>query len=218
MGRCGEDAIGFNKEISSTRALREKHVEEARERADNLDSGAENVRKACLSFPSKTAIGLDQHEFKDTALLPDNTLDSLGEIVRQCLVKLAIPTPSLLQLLVLLGKKHGGSRTIAILHTTYRLTMRLVSVHISQWDVKFAGKWDSALKGNSALRGHVARAAGIELAHSEGQYVIHFLWGKFDDSMKAHLLIPQLVARGHPLEILVWVLFDTQIADMSSCW
>ena len=50
--------------------------------------------------------------------------------------------------------------------------MRVVSAHISQWDVKFAGKWDSALKGNSALRAHVARAAGIELAHSEGQLKI----------------------------------------------
>ena len=52
---------------------------------------------------------------------------------------------------------------------------------------------------------HVARAAGIELAHSEGQYVIHFPWGvrKFCDSIKAHLLIPQLVARGDPLETLV---------------
>ena len=54
--------------------------------------------------------------------------------------------------------------------------MRLVSAHISQWDAKFAGKWDSALKCNSALRAHVARAVGIELAHIEGQYVIHFLW------------------------------------------
>ena len=53
--------------------------------------------------------------------------------------------------------------------------MRLVSAHISQWNVKFAGKWDSVLKGNSALRAHVARAAGTELAHNEGQHVIHFL-------------------------------------------
>ena len=46
---------------------------------------------------------------------------------------------------------------------------------------------------------------GIELAHSDGQFVIHFLWDmrKFYDSIKAHLLIPQLVARGYPLEILV---------------
>ena len=34
--------------------------------------------------------------------------------------------------------------------------------------------------------------------------MIHFLWDmrKFHDSIKAHLLIPQLVARGYPLEIL----------------
>ena len=103
--RSGEDAICFNKEISSTRALREKHVEEAREWAGNLDVRAEKVRKACLSFPSKMSIGLDQHAFKDIALLPDNALDCLGEIVRQCIVKLARPSQSLLQLLVLSGKK-----------------------------------------------------------------------------------------------------------------
>ena len=194
-----------DQETSSIRDLRVKHVAEAHEWARNLDLSATSIRKACLSFPSKTAIGLDQHAFRDIALLPDNALGSLGEIIRQCFVKLAIPTQSLLQLLVLLGKKNGGSRTIAILHTTYRLTMRLVSAHISQWDVNFAGKWDSALNGNSALGAHVARAMGIELAHSEGQFVIHFLWDmrKFYDSIKAHLLIPQLVARGYPLEILV---------------
>ena len=100
----------------------------------------------------------------------------------------------------LLGQENGRNRTIAILHTTYRLTMRLVvSAHISQWVVKFASMWDSAPKVcNSALRAHVARAVRIELSHSEGQNVIHFLLDmqKFYDSIKAHLLVPQLVARG----------------------
>ena len=182
-----------------------KNVAEASVWASSLGLRAVDIRKACLPFPSKTAIGLHQHAFTDIANLTDNALDSLGEIIRQCFAKVAIPTQSLLQLLVLLGKINGGSRTIAILHTTYRLTMRLVSSHISQWDVEFAGKWDFALKGNSALRARVARAVGIELAHSEGQYVIHSLWDmrKLYDSIKAHLLIPQLVARGYPLEILV---------------
>ena len=35
------------------------------------------------------------------------------------------------------------------------------------------------------------------------------MW-KFDDSIKVHLLIPQLVARGHPLEIFGFALVDTQ--------
>ena len=62
---CGEDSFGFNKEMRSTRAPREVHVEEAREWAGNLDLRAENVRKACLYFPPKTATGLHQHAFKD---------------------------------------------------------------------------------------------------------------------------------------------------------
>ena len=76
-------------------------------------------------------------------LPPSQRFGLVGKIVKQCIATLAIPTQSLLQLLVLLGKKNGGSRTIAILRTTYRLTMRLIAGGI--------------------LRPHVARAAGIEL-------------------------------------------------------
>ena len=199
-----DDACSFEQEIRSNRALREAHVGDAGEWAYELDLSAENIRKACLSFPSKTSIGLDQHSFQDIAHLSDNAPNSLGDIVRQCFANFTIPTQPLLQFIVLLGKKNGRSRTIAILHTTYRLTMRLISAHISQRDVNFAGKWDSALKGNSPLRAAAACAAGIELAHREGRYVIHFLWEvrKFYYSIKAHLLIPQLVARGNPIEIL----------------
>ena len=103
------DKIGFDKETCSICDLRVKHVAEAQEWARNLDLSATSIHKACLSFPSKTAIGLDQHAFKDIALLPDNALGSLGEIIRQCFVKLAIPTQSPLQLLVLLGKKMEGA-------------------------------------------------------------------------------------------------------------
>ena len=70
-----EETIGLNKEVRSIRAQREMYVEEARECAANLDLRTENVRKACLSSPSKTAIGLDQHAFKDFAFLFDNALD-----------------------------------------------------------------------------------------------------------------------------------------------
>ena len=104
-----EDAIGFSKEKDSFRALREKHVAEARVWASSLGLRADDIRKARLSFSSKRAIGLDQHAFTDIANLTDNALDSLGEIIRQCFVKLAIPTQSLLQLLVLLGKKMEGA-------------------------------------------------------------------------------------------------------------
>ena len=63
-----EDTISFDKETSSIRDLRDKHVADTHEWARNLDLSAASVHKACLSFPSKTAIGLDQHAFKDIAL------------------------------------------------------------------------------------------------------------------------------------------------------
>ena len=46
----GEDVIGFVKEISSMRALREKHVAEARVWASSLGLRADDIRKACPSF------------------------------------------------------------------------------------------------------------------------------------------------------------------------
>ena len=51
--RSSEDTIGFNKEMSSIRALCEMHVEEAREWAGNRGLRAENFREACLFFPAE---------------------------------------------------------------------------------------------------------------------------------------------------------------------
>ena len=73
-----EDAIGFVKEINSLRALREKHVAEARMWAGSLGLRADDIRKACLSFPSETAIGLDQHVFHRHRTPPRQCLGFLG--------------------------------------------------------------------------------------------------------------------------------------------
>ena len=56
----------------------------------------------------------------------------------------------------------------------------------------------------------------MELAHNEGQYVIHFLWDmrKFNDSIKAHLLIPQLVSKGLSARDFGLGIVDTQITEM----
>ena len=195
-----EDAIGFSKETGSIRALREKHVAEARVWANSLGLRAVDIRKACL-FPIPKQRSVSTSTLPQTSqtspTMPwvrssDNVLSSWPYQLSHCCNFCSCWA----------SKMEGAEPSPSC--TTYRLTMRLVSAHISQWDVKFAGKWDSALKGNSALRAHVARAAGIELVHNDGQCVIHFFWDmrKFYDSIKAHLLIPQLVAKRLP-EILV---------------
>ena len=77
------------------RASREARVGESGDWANGLDLSAENIRKAYLSFPSKTAIGLNQHSFQDIARVPDKALVSLREIVGQCFAKFATLSRSL---------------------------------------------------------------------------------------------------------------------------
>jgi len=188
------DRAGFLEQIQAIKSLRDEHLGGASDWADTVDVHPRNIRRACRSFPSKTAVGLDNLFFTDIALLPDAALRSLGNTLKQCMATLALPIQVLMQLMVLLGKKSGGSRTIAILATFYRLLMRILAPAISEWDVNTAGPWDSALRGNSALRAHIARAADLELSDFEDLFIAHFLWDmrKFYDSIRVHKLTKQL--------------------------
>ena len=57
-------------------------------------------------------------------------------------------------------KNSGGRRTIAMMHKSNQLIMRVVSLFVNNWVVACAGQRDSALKGNSALRPYGARWRG----------------------------------------------------------
>ena len=86
---------------------------------------ATSIRNLCLSFEQKTA------DWTSTLLERWPLFHATHEVVWRLssdivFAKLALPRQSLIQLLVLFGKT-SGSRTIAVLHTTYRLVMRLVS-------------------------------------------------------------------------------------------
>ena len=143
------------------------------------------TRSECRKFTRSVPLFSNQNgdRSRPTLFPGPCPLVPLEEIVSHCFAKVNSITGTVA---CSVGQESEGSRTIAILHSTYRLTMRL---------------WDSALKDTSALRAHVARAAGNELAHREGQDVIRHA-EIFDESIKAHLLIPQLVARGYLIAIL----------------
>ena len=200
-GNAG-DAFGL--EMTEVLNIRQQYLGTAEEWAENIDLSSANIRQTARAFPKKTAIGLDNIFFTDIALLPDNAINALGSILKQCLCSLALLVQTLLQLMVMLGKKNGGSRTIAILSTFYRLLMRILAPAITEWDLAKAGHWDSAVRGHSALRAHLARALDVELDHHEGKHVLHFLWDmrKFYDSIRVTKLIPQLVKHGYPAHVL----------------
>ena len=199
------DQEGFAKEIQAIKEARERHIDDAPEWASQVDLSPSNIRKASATFPGNTAIGVDNMFFRDFGLMPDNALEAWGNLMRQCIGTLTLPVQTLTQVMTLLGKKSGGSRTIAILSTTYRLLMRILSPYITEWDLQTAEHWDSALQGNSALRAHVARALDMELANFEDLFVLHFLWDmrKFYDSIRTHILVKKLEERGYPPHVMI---------------
>ncbi len=187
-------------EITLIRDMRRGALEEAADYADGLRFSPRAIRSACGTFAKDTAIGVDGGTFKAIREMPDNALIDLGAIVHCIVAKIALPPSTLLNILGLLGKKGGGSRTIAIMASLYRLTMRLCGDDVADWDEKRAGHWDTAVAGSSALRAHLLRALDVELAVAEGLAVSHFPWDmeQFYDSIRMARLIPQLKAHGYP--------------------
>ncbi len=194
----------WSKELRAMEAVRERCKGDLHGWVDSLDLSPDAIRRACRTFAANTAIGIDDLEFRLIARVPDLGLEMLGNLVRDILTSLALPLQALINILTLLGKKCGGSRTIAIMPSVYRLTMRLAGSTITEWDVKAASLYDSAVKGSSSLRAHLGRALGMELARSEGKVSYHFLWDlkKFYDTVRLDVLHERLDAYGYNLPLL----------------
>ena len=127
-------------------------------------------------FSESTAIGCDALQLRRLANLPNIALEQLGCLFRQSLATLTIPMQDLLNVLCLLGKKSGGSRTIAIMASFYRALMKFFCPAIRDWDMAKGKFWDSALAGNSSLRAAVERALKVENGVARGAQVGHLLW------------------------------------------
>ena len=80
----------------------------------------------------------------------------------------------------------------------YRLIMRLKKVLLSEWDEKFAGFWDDAVKGSSPLRAAILRSLRVEVAKILGYEAVGLLWdiSAFFDEVDIALLIPLALDRG----------------------
>jgi len=139
------------------------------------------------------------------ACLPDVALERLGLLFKQSIATLKVPIQELLNILTLLGKKSGGSRTIAIMASFYRALMKFFCPEIRAWDAEAASFWDSALAGSSSLQAAVARALKIENGCARGAWVGHELWDmrKFYDSIRLPILCEELSKLNFPKPLMV---------------
>ena len=105
----------FQKEIVECfKKLRKDSLEGAAELAQSLDTSASKVRDALRVFSCTTATGCGHLNLRRMAKLPNNVPEQLGALFKQSIATLTVPMQELMNLLSLLGKKAGGSRTIAI--------------------------------------------------------------------------------------------------------
>ena len=184
--------------------MRTTLIKDAGEWASGFELSPTTIRKACATFSSKTGIGFDDLPIWAIAGLPDAALWQLAALFRMTLANLTIPVQCLVNLMCLLGKRKGGSRTVAIMASYYRLLVRVLGHVIVAWDEAAAGPWDSAVKGSSALRAHLARAVGVELDVAEGMHVMHFLWDiqTFYDSIRIEVLLSRMESLGYDCRLL----------------
>ena len=105
---------------------------------------------------------------------------------------------SLLVYVGLMPKPAGGERPIGLTAMLYCLIMRLKKVLLADWDEKFAGFWDDAVKGSSPLRAAILRSLRVEVAKILGFEAVGLLWdiSAFFDEVDIAMLIPLALDRG----------------------
>ena len=172
------------------RKLRIDHLEDGRNAAAEMNTDPDHIRATLQKFSGKTAIGSDQGPLKGFSKLPDAALEGLGAIFKQSVATLTVPGQELLNILCLLGKKLGGSRTIAIMPSVYRALMKSFGLTLRELYISEGHVWDSAIAGSSSLRAAVLRALMCENGVARGEHVAHLLWDmkQFYDSVSLQKL------------------------------
>ena len=123
---------------------------------------------------------------------------SLAHVLREITLGLAWPTQTLLNTIVLLGKKAGGTRCVSVCATLYRLLMAIFKADIRSWDAGVASELDSAVAGRMPQIETAKRSLFMEVKTRNGETVIAIMWDvkKYFDSIQ----IPELIVRARELD------------------
>ena len=152
------------------------------------------IKAAACSFKASTSLGVDNMPFRHIADSGSPALKELALLLRTAATEMALPHQTLLNIMVMLPKKLGGHRTIALCPTYTRLLLALLKGEFRQWDAeasKIPGVTDTAAPGVHAQLVTIQRAAQIEAAHLLGETTILILWDV--KQFYASIKIPQLV-------------------------
>ena len=96
--------------------------------------------------------------------MPDPILESLAGILCEVRDSTTPPLQAMTNIMASIPKKGGGSRTVAIASTIYRLLMELDNEEVAAFERANAFEHDSATAGASAVAAAEDRAMEAELA------------------------------------------------------
>lgn len=164
----------------------------------------EQIRRAAKKFKRKTSTGVDHWTFTEILLMPDPVLLSLGTLLSNIQHSGRPPLQNMTTIMATLPKKCGGTRTVAIAATLYRLPMELDNEEVAAYEKESAFHGDSATAGASAVRAAEDRALLAELASCEGKQTVTLLWDlkKFLDSINIPKLVEEADVTGFPIRQL----------------
>jgi hypothetical protein len=165
----------------------------------------QQIRIAARAFKTSTAIGCDSWALREIALMPDAVLYSLGELLSGIQNSAIPPLQMMCNIMATLPKKDGGTRTVAIASTLYRLLMQLDNDSMQEFENRVAYSKDSAKAGASAVDAAEDRALEAEIAAASGKQTIVLLWDikKFFDSIDIPILFEKARQMGFPLRQLL---------------
>ena len=165
-------------------ALCEETIRTIREHISQVESSPlsrntyspEAIRKAAGSFKRGTSTGTDNWMLAEITLMPDVVLRPLGELLADIQNDAVPPLQALSNIMATLPKKDGGTRTVAIATTIYRLLMQLDNEELEAFEADNAFANDSAKAGASAVIAAEDRALEAEIAHDEGYQTLTMLF------------------------------------------
>ncbi len=104
----------------------------------------------------------------------------------------------LLNAVSLLGKSHTDDRPTAVAALLYAVYSTIRKCHTTDWDLKHAAFWDSAIKGSSPLRAAILRRLTAELTLDEQEDMVETYLDikKFYDMIDVIILIDQAIELG----------------------
>ena len=152
-------------------------IKRLRDQGTKLDEiTMDQTRRAIYRLNKGTAFGVDQWSPAVWRDMSDEALEELVKLLNEVERRLTWPAHLYHNFIVLMGKPAGGTRPIALMPMRYRLLTKIRRPQIDAWETAWAGPWDAAVKGSSALRAAIQGMPQDEVAAYRGRNTFTTLW------------------------------------------